>query len=98
MTTQGEGREEARLALQSAAPHLRAALGRQVRMKYIPELTFREDPAVIDGARIEEIIRGLHHADAPGAAGEPGAAASVQPGAAASVQPGAVGASVEEER
>ena len=83
VTTQGEGREQAGLALQSTSPHLRAALGRQVRMKYVPELTFREDPAVIDGARIEEIIRGLHHADSPGAAVESGAA--LEPGAAGAV-------------
>ncbi len=47
-------------ALQAAAPHLRAALGRQVRLKYTPELTFREDPAIAAGNRIEEIIRDLH--------------------------------------
>ena len=45
----------------SAAPHLRTALGRQVRMKYTPELTFREDPAIEQGARIEAIIRGISH-------------------------------------
>ena len=55
-----ERQVETRAALKSAAPHLRAELGRQVRMKYTPELTFREDPAIVDGARIEEIIRGLH--------------------------------------
>jgi len=60
-----ERQEETRAALKSASPHLRAELGRQVRMKYTPELTFREDPAIIDGARIEEIIRSLHHADMP---------------------------------
>jgi ribosome-binding factor A len=56
---------ETRAALQSAAPHLRAELGRQVRMKYTPELTFREDPAVTQGSRIEEIIRELHRDDDP---------------------------------
>jgi len=47
-------------ALQAAAPHLRAELGRQVRLKYTPVLTFREDPAIEAGNRIEEIIRDLH--------------------------------------
>ena len=62
-----ERQAETRAALESAAPHLRAELGRQVRMKYTPELTFREDPAVVQGSRIEEIIRELHRADPPDA-------------------------------
>ena len=44
----------------SATPHLRAELGRQVKMKYVPELTFREDPSIEEGRRIEEIIQRLH--------------------------------------
>ena len=47
-------------ALSSAAPRLRAALGREVRMKYVPALHFREDPAIEAGQRIEKIIRDLH--------------------------------------
>lgn len=47
-------------ALRAAAAHLRAALGRQVRLKYLPELRFEEDPAIATGARVEEIIRNLH--------------------------------------
>jgi ribosome-binding factor A len=46
-------------ALRSAAPHLRAVLGREVRLKYLPELHFREDPAIERGQRIEEILRSL---------------------------------------
>jgi ribosome-binding factor A len=46
-------------ALRSAAPHLRAVLGREVRLKYLPELHFREDPAIERGQRIEEILRNL---------------------------------------
>ena len=52
-------------ALEAAAPHLRASLGRQVRLKYTPELTFREDPSIVAGNRIEEIIRDLHRDDEP---------------------------------
>ena len=55
-----EQRVSTHAALQAAAPHLRAALGRQVRLKYTPELTFREDPAIEAGNRIEAIIRDLH--------------------------------------
>ena len=42
------------------APDLRAAVGRQVRLKFVPELRFREDPAIAQGQRIEEIIRSIH--------------------------------------
>jgi len=55
-----EQHAETAAALRSAAPHLRAVLGRQVRMKYLPDLRFREDPSVIGGERIDAIIRDLH--------------------------------------
>jgi ribosome-binding factor A len=47
-------------ALRAAAPHLRGVLGEQVRLKYLPRLHFREDPAIEHGQRVEEIIRGLN--------------------------------------
>ncbi len=47
-------------ALRSAAPHLRGVLGRQVRLKYLPELRFERDPAIEHGQRVEAIIRSLH--------------------------------------
>jgi ribosome-binding factor A len=47
-------------ALRSAGSHLRAVLGHQVRLKYLPRLSFREDPAIATGQRVEEIIRELH--------------------------------------
>ncbi len=53
-------REQSQAALRSAAPHLRTELGRQVRLKYTPELKFLEDPAIEQGQRIEAIIRELH--------------------------------------
>jgi ribosome-binding factor A len=55
-----EQHEETRNALQRAGRHLRAVLGREVRLKYLPDLVFREDPAIAQGQRVEEIIRGLH--------------------------------------
>ena len=57
-------------ALEAAAPHLRASLGRKARLKYTPELLFREDPSIEAGNRIESIIRDLHRDD-PGSTGEP---------------------------
>jgi len=63
--------EETADALAAAAPVLKAALGRDVRLKYLPRLTFREDPAIEAGQRVEEILRDLHDGEgAPGVAGE----------------------------
>jgi len=58
-----ERKQQTAIALRSAARHLRAELGRQVRLKYVPELTFREDPAIEQGERVEAIIRELHKTD-----------------------------------
>ncbi|MFN8035738.1 MAG: 30S ribosome-binding factor RbfA [Acidimicrobiia bacterium] len=54
-------------ALRSAGPHLRAVLGKQVRLKYLPELVFSEDPSVASGERVERIIRELHRGEQPAA-------------------------------
>jgi ribosome-binding factor A len=63
-----EQRVSTQAALEAAAPHIQATLGRQVRMKYTPALTFREDPSIETGNRIEAIIREIHRNDGP----EPG--------------------------
>ncbi|MBV8952362.1 MAG: 30S ribosome-binding factor RbfA [Actinobacteria bacterium] len=52
--------DDAAAALQSAAPHLRTVLGREVRLKYLPRLSFTEDPGIVQGRRVEEILRELH--------------------------------------
>ena len=56
----GKQDERTHAGLQAAAPHLRTVLGRQVRLKYLPELHFSEDPAIEQGQRVEQIIRDLH--------------------------------------
>ena len=60
-----EQHEETSKALRSAGSHLRAVLGQQVRLKYLPYLSFREDPAIATGQRVEEIIRDLHRQEKP---------------------------------
>lgn len=50
-------------ALAAAAPVLKAALGRDVRLKYLPRLAFRPDPAIEAGQRVEEILRDLHEGE-----------------------------------
>jgi ribosome-binding factor A len=51
-------------ALRAVTGHLKAALGRQVRLKYTPHLVFREDPAMTHADRVEKILRELHTGDA----------------------------------
>lgn len=50
---------EAVAALNHAAPRLQAALARQVRIKYTPQLEFALDTGVVHGERIEQILRRL---------------------------------------
>jgi ribosome-binding factor A len=50
--------------LRSATPHLRKELGRQVRLKSLPELEFQPDQTVAQYDRIEEIIGQLHREEA----------------------------------
>ena len=52
--------------LRSAGPHLRRALGRQVRLKTLPELEFQVDQTIAQHQRIEEIIEKLHEEEGLG--------------------------------
>jgi ribosome-binding factor A len=38
-------------------------IGRQVRLKYLPELEFEEDMTYEQGRHIDELIAGLHRAE-----------------------------------
>lgn len=58
-TLDPEQSDSATEALTSAAPRLRRALGREVRMKYTPSLEFAVDEGVRAGERIDAILRGL---------------------------------------
>ena len=55
-TSLNEGVE---VALAEHRVRLQAAIGRQVRLKRTPELTFRRDPAIASGRRVEDILRDL---------------------------------------
>jgi ribosome-binding factor A len=57
---EGEAEHGVAEALGAARPQLQAAIARQVRMKYTPQLVFREDPAIRTGERVDEILRQLH--------------------------------------
>jgi ribosome-binding factor A len=53
--------DDADHALRSAASHLRGQVGRQMRIRQVPKLTFVPDPGILAGQRIEELLRGIHH-------------------------------------
>ncbi|MFM8305108.1 MAG: 30S ribosome-binding factor RbfA [Actinomycetota bacterium] len=61
----GRRDEGVETALRNAAPHLRGVLGRQVRLKYLPDLEFVLDPAIEQGQRVEEILRSIHDETPP---------------------------------
>jgi ribosome-binding factor A len=63
-----ESRKASVLALNHASSYLRRALGRTVRLKYVPELLFVEDTALETGRRVERLldeIRDERGADSP---------------------------------
>jgi ribosome-binding factor A len=64
-TALGNDKERAstRAGLRSATSHLRSALGKQVRLKFLPEIEFEEDASLERGARIDELIAELHRGD-----------------------------------
>ena len=55
--------DPAKEALEEDRVRLQAAIGRQLRMKRTPQLSFQVDPAITTGTRIEDILRGLRGED-----------------------------------
>ena len=55
-----EGDAEVLEALGEARVALQSAVGRQARLKRVPELDFAPDPAVRSGEQVDKILRGLH--------------------------------------
>jgi ribosome-binding factor A len=54
-----EQRKSTTAALARSAPHLQAALGAQLRLKYTPRLRFEVDEAIETGLRVSELLRDL---------------------------------------
>ena len=55
-----EEQVETMRGLESAKRYLKSELGRQVRLKYLPELTFELDHGAEHAARLERVFRRLH--------------------------------------
>jgi ribosome-binding factor A len=58
-TAAGTDPDATAAALESASSHLRRVLGREVRVKNVPKLSFVEDPGITGGERIESILRDI---------------------------------------
>jgi ribosome-binding factor A len=58
-----EERQATMAGLTSATPHLRAELGHEMRIKYLPELNFELDTGAEEAQRVEQLIRQIHEQD-----------------------------------
>jgi len=56
---ESEQRESTEAALERARSRVRAAVGGQVRLKYLPDFHFEFDPTVDGSQRINEILRSI---------------------------------------
>jgi ribosome-binding factor A len=63
-------RRGTRAALRSARSHLRVALGKEVRIKFVPELEFEEDTDLDRVTRVDELIDRLHRDEEGESSGE----------------------------
>ena len=57
-------RKETMEGLQSVAGHLRAKLGRTLRLRVTPELDFRYDASIAHAARIDSLLEQIRTGDA----------------------------------
>jgi ribosome-binding factor A len=57
--------------LASAAPRLRAMVGRRARLRTSPELRFKPDPVVEQASRVEQLLRDLGTGTSTAAVDEP---------------------------
>ena len=66
-TVLGEDRDQrrTRAGLHSARARLRATLGHKVRMKFTPELEFREDVGLQQVQRVNELLRQIESQERP---------------------------------
>lgn len=55
----GGDKEASLKGLKSAAPFIRSELGKRMRMRFVPELIFRFDGTVEQGAHIMELLRSI---------------------------------------
>ena len=57
--------KDALKGLRSAAGFLRRELGRELRLRYTPELQFEADDSILHGAHVLELLRKVEYAEEP---------------------------------
>ncbi|MGC9518671.1 MAG: 30S ribosome-binding factor RbfA [Desulfuromonadaceae bacterium] len=57
-------REDTRKGLESATKYLRTELGKRIKLRRVPELSFRYDESTEYGNRIEDLLRKIKEDDA----------------------------------
>jgi ribosome-binding factor A len=63
-----EEHKKTKLALDSALGFIRRLIGQRIRLRFVPEITFKEDRSSEYGARIEELlnqIKGMENINEP---------------------------------
>ncbi len=58
-----EDQQQTMEGLDRAKSHLRAELGRRIRMKYLPELTFELDTGAEEAERLERLLHQIHQGE-----------------------------------
>jgi ribosome-binding factor A len=58
-----QDKEASNEGLESAKGYIKRELGRRVRLKYMPEITFMFDDSLEYGEHIEELLRDMKHTD-----------------------------------
>ncbi|MFM8412982.1 MAG: 30S ribosome-binding factor RbfA [Alphaproteobacteria bacterium] len=84
-------RREVLRALAHAPPFLKRGVAEAISLRYMPDLDFRFDEALVGARRIDALLRGLQDADgapSPGADAAPGAAPDDEAGGDAPGVPG----------
>ncbi len=64
----GGAADQAVAGLARAAPHLRREIGRRIRLRYVPELTFEADTTFDRAERMDRLLRDLAPEDDGGSA------------------------------
>lgn len=68
-----------RAGLESARAHLRAVLGREVRLKFTPELEFEEDVGLAQVERVTQLLKEIGVEQPTGGSGGSGSEAATSP-------------------
>ncbi len=60
-----EERKKTKEALDSALGFIRRLIGQRIRLRFVPEISFREDRSCEYGARIEEVLNEIKEMEKP---------------------------------